>query len=185
MIIVIALGGGIFIFYARATSFWERMSTIMTYEQDYNVTSYGGRIEVWKRGLKMIIKNPLLGVGINGFVTAEGLSHNDIGGKWSTAHNSFIQIGAELGIIGLFLFCYVIWSSLRGVNRIIKDISQKDEDKQSLFTLIALRCSWIGYIIGGFFLSAAYSPIFYFLAGVSTFISILNNKIMSEGIKTT
>jgi len=180
LVIVIVIVSGILIYYARDTSFWERMSTILTYEQDYNVTSYGGRIEVWKRGLKLMLKNPIFGIGINGFVTAEGLSHQGIGGKWSTAHNSFIQIGAELGIVGLFLFCYLIWSSLRGINKIIKDVNHKNEDKNNLFGLIALRCSWIGYIIGGFFLSAAYAPVFFFLAGISAIVSLLNHDSKNE-----
>jgi O-antigen ligase len=174
LIIIIVLVSGILIYYAGNSSFWERMSTILTYKQDYNVTSYSGRIEVWKRGLTLMSQKPFWGVGINGFVTAEGLSHQDIRGKWSTAHNSFIQIGAELGIIGLFLFCYLIWSSFKGINKIIKDTNYRNRDKNSLFTLVALRCSWVGYIIGGFFLSVAYAPILFFLAGLSAVVSSPN-----------
>jgi hypothetical protein len=100
------------------------MSTLLTYDQDYNVTAHSGRIEIGKRGLKIMAENPIFVVGINGFTIAEGLSHKDVGGKWSTAHNSFIQIGAELGVMGLFLFCYIIWTSLKGIKKVLKSVSQ-------------------------------------------------------------
>ncbi len=182
MVALILSGSTIFIFYARAP-FWERISSILTYERDYNVTSYGGRVEIWKRGIELMLENPITGVGIDGFTTAEGLSHRDIGGKWSTAHNSFIQIGAELGFVGLFLFCYIIWVSLRDINRINKTLIQRNEDHPILFLLGAIQCSWIGYIIGGFFLSAAYTPVFYFLVGVSAIVPILANQIVFEPSK--
>ncbi len=177
LVIMAVLAGMIFI-YAKS-SFLERMSTLLTYEKDYNVTAYSGRIEIWKRGLKIMAGHPIFGVGIDGFTTAEGLSHKDIGGKWSTAHNSFIQIGAELGFIGLILFCYIIWTSLKGIKKVLKSINKDKNSYPTLTTLYAIQCSWIGYAIGGFFLSAAHSPLFFFLAGLSTVIPF----IMSEDVK--
>jgi O-antigen ligase len=172
LIIITILGSGVFVFYAKS-SFRERMSTLLTYEQDYNVTAYSGRIEIWKRGLKIMAEHPIFGVGIDGFTTAEGLSHKDVGGKWSTAHNSFIQIGAELGVVGLILFCYIIWTSLKGMRKVLKSVSQEKDAYPILTTLYAIQCSWIGYAVGGFFLSAAHSPLFFLLVGLSTVIPFL------------
>jgi O-antigen ligase len=172
LMIIIILGSGIFIFYAKS-SFREQMSTLLTYEQDYNVTAYSGRIEIWKRGLKIMAEHPIFGVGIDGFATAEGLSHKDVGGKWSTAHNSFIQMGAELGFMGLILFCYIIWASMKGIKKVVKSANQEKKAYPILTTLYAIQCSWIGYAIGGFFLSAAHSPLFFLLAGLSTVIPFL------------
>lgn len=183
LIIIAILGSGTFFFYAKS-AFLERMSTILTYEQDYNVTDYSGRIEIWKRGLKMVAENPILGVGINGFTTAEGLSHKDIGGKWSTAHNSFIQMGGELGVMGLILFCYIIWTSLKGIKKVLKSVSQEKKAYPILTTLSAIQCSWIGYAIGGVFLSAAHSPLFFLLAGLSTVIPFLINDMEKATVST-
>ena len=178
LIIIAILGSGIFLFYAKS-AFLEQMSTLLTVEQDYNVTDYSGRIAIWKRGLKMMAENPILGVGISGFITAEGLSHKDIGGRWANAHNSFIQMGAELGVVGLILFCYIIWTSLRGMKKVLNSVSQEKKAYLILTTLYAIQCSWIGYAIGGFFLSAAHSPLFFLLAGLSTVVPFLN-KDMEE-----
>lgn len=174
---------GILVFFAYAgPQFWDRMSTILHPQEDYNISAPTGRIEVWKRGINMIIGNPFTGVGINNFTTAEGLSHQDIKGKWSTAHNSFLQIGGELGIPGLILFCYIIWVSLKRIRGIIKQIGPKKTDRDMFTTLIALNCAWIGYVVGCFFVSAAYSSLFYFLAGISAAISSSNLKINEKNL---
>jgi O-antigen ligase len=129
-------------------------------------------------------ENPIFGVGIDGFTTAEGYSHKDIGGKWSTAHNSFIQIGAELGVVGLILFCYIIWASLKGMKKVLKRVGQEERAYSGLTTFYAIQCSWVGYAIGGFFLSAAHSPLFFLLAGLSTVIPFLINDMEKATVST-
>ena len=155
------LAGAIVIFiYLTPQGYWERMSTIVEPGEDYNITSPAGRIEVWKRGLKIMVENPFIGVGIGNFTTAEGISHKDKGGKWSTAHNSFIQLGAELGIGGLFLFVLLIYNLLKTLRKI------KSIDPSVKTLKDSLEVSLIGYITGGFFLSQAYSMILYLIAGM-------------------
>ncbi len=165
--LIIAVGAGTFFFYAKS-DYWERIRSIAHYEEDYNVTDAYGRVEVWKRGLKIMKEHFVLGVGINNFPIAEGLSHQDIKGKWSTAHNAFIQIGAELGIIGLILFCYIIYSTFRKINEIISEAKDKTKYLNIMPVLIGLQCAWLGYIFVSFFLSTGYSSLFYLLAGLST-----------------
>lgn len=140
--------------------YWERMETIVEPGDDYNIYSPAGRIEVWKKGIKLMTENPLTGVGIGNFTTAEGLSHKDVGGKWSTAHNSFIQIGGELGVGGLILFILLFYYLFKSLRRIISIDPKIKTLKDSL------EVSLIGYITGGFFLSQAYSMVLYLIAGM-------------------
>ena len=70
-----------------------------------------GRIQIWQRGMGYMLDHPLLGVGAGNFPTAEGtissIARNTPswkGVRWSAAHNSFVEIGAELGVPGLILF---------------------------------------------------------------------------------
>ncbi|HBC93989.1 MAG TPA: hypothetical protein DCZ10_14110 [Pelotomaculum sp.] len=70
-----------------------------------------GRLDIWMVGVEMVKKNWPAGVGINSFITA----YNDYIVKTSDeirdrgvmrdAHNSFLCILAELGLLGLILFC--------------------------------------------------------------------------------
>jgi O-antigen ligase len=162
----LCLIGGSVVFYKAGSEFWNRMSTILDYTEDYNYTQPSGRIEIWKRGLNIMMAHPIFGVGVNNFYTAEGYSHMDIGGKWSAAHNSFLQIGVELGFPGLICFCYIILSSLI----VLKKIGLS-KDKGTINNYFISRSSvissWIGFIVVGFFLSEAYSLVFFLLVGLS------------------
>ena len=129
-------------------------------KEDYNITGSTGRLEVWKRGVALMLQNPILGVGAGTFISAEGQTHIDVGGKWSTAHNSFIQIGAELGIGGLVLFIILIWYSIQSLRRMRKKVNDL---KGNAWLLDALEISFYGYIITGSFLSQAYSVVLYFI----------------------
>ena len=91
-----------------------RFATIGSESDDYNMTAYSGRWQIWKRGLNYIAENPVLGVGAGAFPIREGeqMAADGLHGKWSAAHNAYIQSFAELGIVGGLLFCSLIISSI-------------------------------------------------------------------------
>ncbi len=184
--LVPVLAVGIIIFYVGGNEYTDRISTIGDTSGDYNVISQTGRMNIWKRGIDMMINNPLLGVGIICFVSAEGRLYADTGAKWNAAHNSFVQIGAELGFPGLIAFCFLIWSSINNVRAISSANKGLSTDDFKIITSYSIIGSWTGFIVSGFFLSAAYISAFYFLLALSiAFVTIerkesalmlLNNK---------
>jgi O-antigen ligase len=105
--------------YSATGDFWERMESI-TDPDDYNRHSPGGRVEVWKRGVGYMAANPVLGVGINNFTVAEG-QHPSIaasieqgrGRKYSAAHSIWVQMGADLGVLGLVALVLMFWFAIR------------------------------------------------------------------------
>lgn len=144
-------------------TYWVRMKTIMS-EDDYNVTAEYGRKQLWLRGLGLMRDNPVIGVGAGAFMTGLGYSYGDAGGKWLTAHNAFVQIGAELGLGGFVLFILLILTSLRSLRRLRKKYSSRSGDfNDHLWLITALEVSLWGYIATSMFLSAAYFAMFYFL----------------------
>lgn len=142
--------------------FWDRFSTIMEPSTDYNNTAKEGRVEVWKRGLDLYSENLVLGTGAGAFTVAEGTKHE--GGKWSAAHNSFIQVAAELGTGGLILFCLMLFNSIKFL---------REHDANLPWLRDGLVISFYGFLVGGFFLSWAYWPALYFFIG----LSILYGKV--------
>ena len=148
----------------------ERFGTILQPRSDYNFTDREGRIQVWMRGLSYMLKRPLFGIGVNGFETAEGvlsgMTNEGFGVSYMAAHNSFIQIGAELGVLGLSAFITALWSAGRGCQRIRqRALTSRDRiDRPWLVdgeaTLAATtQAALVGVVVTGFFLSFAYSPI--------------------------
>lgn len=147
-------------------AYWERIESIVNYEEDYNFIDEGGRITIWQRGMGFIAENPLTGVGFGAFSTAMGHAYGQgiSGFTWHTAHNAFLQIGAEVGIGGLFLFMLLIASSMRMLRKLRSKYNQQTgQPSDYLWLSTALEISLWGYVATAMFLSAAYFPMFYFL----------------------
>src|SRR4029077_13534505 len=105
--------------------------------------------------------NPLLGVGPGNFQSAEGmLSPLDerqqvgIGVRWNAPHNSFVPGGGEVGVPGLALYAAVIASAFLALRR-------------GGPLTPPLTAALLGFVVGSFFLSLAYSDMLYTLLAFS------------------
>jgi len=141
------------------------MTTIGS-DSDYNMTEESGRINIWRRGVGYMIDSPTFGVGPNNFQVAEGTlspfasrAQMGLGVRWNAAHNSYVQAGAELGVPGLLLFLAVIASTLTALRR---SGSRCGGGLSS-----ALTASLLGFVVGAFFLSLAYSEMLYTLVALA------------------
>ncbi len=165
---VTAVAVGVLLLLTRGTDkYWTMMATLLHPQEDYNWTGGAemGRMEVWKRGIGYMLSHPFLGVGVDAFPIAEGSisplavrQQLGIGVKWSAAHNSFVQIGAELGVFGLAAFCallVVCFRTLREIRARSARAGAPPTDAQVLSQ--ALAGSIVAYIFCGFFLSQAYA----------------------------
>jgi O-antigen ligase len=152
-----------------------RFRTMLTPESDYNVTDREGRIQVWTRGMGYMLTHPLVGIGFRGFETAEGVLSGKrnvgYGIRYTNAHNSFVQVGAELGVIGLAAFVLAWWSAGRGCRRItrraVRDRAMRPRISDQEARLAAsAHCALLGLAATAFFLSLAYHPITLFALAV-------------------
>jgi putative inorganic carbon (hco3(-)) transporter len=140
--------------------YWEQMATI-TSDIDYNRTEEAGRLQIWSRGLGYMLDNPLLGVGPGNFQVAEGTlspmaerQQFGIGVRWNAPHNSFVQIGAELGLPGLALYVAILAAAFAAL-------------RQSGQLARTLAAALAGFVVGSFFLSLAYSEMLYTLVALA------------------
>lgn len=68
---------------------------------------FGGRASIWQAGLEVIERRPLLGYGSGTFGSAiEPLFPEDE--VPVAAHNAFIQLGVELGVIGVVIYTAIL-----------------------------------------------------------------------------
>lgn len=168
--------------------YWEQMKTLTSPKEDYNWDANYGRRKVWGRGLGYMMSHPLTGIGIDNFGRAEGTTSSvaksfvDKPGwrlKWSAAHNSFIQVGAELGIPGLVLWSVLVFGLFVSPTRLRKRLpshwARGDPDQRfTYYASVYLPISVIAFIATAFFLSFAYQDIIYMLAAFVTglFVSV-------------
>jgi O-antigen ligase len=150
------------------------MSTITSHD-DYNRTSESGRLQIWARGLGYMMSNPVLGLGPGNFQAAEGTlspyavrQQYGIGVRWNAAHNSFIQAGAELGLVGLVLFVGVIATTFAALRRAGGSERARHGGRMRETSLTpALTAALLGFVVGSFFLSLAYSEMLYTLVALA------------------
>lgn len=143
--------------------FRERMATIVSLEEDYNTTDYTGRQQIWERGIGYLTANPVAGVGINNFTQAEGMQLDKLGvpGKWSAAHNMYVQVFAELGFVGGGIFLTLLSVAFRSAAKVWRSASPNPGlHRPELLACLA------AFSVAGVFLSAAYSFALYGFLGL-------------------
>lgn len=81
---------------------------------DISETSNSQRIKIWKASLVSLKKHPLLGVGIGNFPVVLG---QDLGlaKAGSSAHNLYLHIAAEMGVLALIVVVWFLWRLFKGV----------------------------------------------------------------------
>ncbi|MBI4712061.1 MAG: O-antigen ligase family protein, partial [Planctomycetes bacterium] len=100
------------------------------------------RFGYWQGALEIIRHHPF-GVGINGFPDAYLLYKSAGAGITQKTHNDFLQIGAEMGIIGLIVFVAIFGLILvRG----LKAINRTDDIKEKA-VLIGLVAGLAGFLV--------------------------------------
>ena len=147
----------------RIATIWNSSSVVEGEEGDYDASGLeGARMNVWENGFRLIQSHPLLGVGGGDFSVAEGELHFGLG-KWSAPHNSFLQIAAELGLIGLSLFIYLLYRAIHNCRAAVRS----HPPVLGVWLAAAVEVSVWGYVVAGSGLSMAYSPVVYLLVGMS------------------
>lgn len=79
----------------------ERLSTV---SDSIAAGDLGGRVNLWKQALQTFQENPIMGIGAGVLDTPLFLG--------AVAHNTYISILTELGILGFFLFLLIIGNSI-------------------------------------------------------------------------
>ncbi|MCK4462886.1 MAG: O-antigen ligase family protein, partial [Candidatus Omnitrophica bacterium] len=130
--------------------------------------SFKDRIEMWKNSGEMLKDKPIQGFGLNTFYENYKYYRKDKFKykKGSYAHNCYLQQAVEVGIPGLLIFLYLLFSIFKIPFKIISKAGNK-------FSLNLALGIWIGlfnFCIYAFFDTNFYSLplviLFWFMAGL-------------------
>ena len=78
--------------------------------QEQNVDVSSGRIHIWKTGIDIFLANPLIGTGLDTFGTAFSRFDTNSGAfRIEQAHNDYLQMLTDGGIIGFGCVAVFIW----------------------------------------------------------------------------
>lgn len=131
---------------------WERMGTIKTYQQDESAM---GRINAWGMAWNLA-KSNLFGGGFyiwtGSVFSIYGPDPLDV----HAAHSIYFMVLGEQGFIGLFLFLLLFWFAYSSANH-LRVHGRKQPETQWLSDLGGmLQVGFVGYAVGGAFLSLSY-----------------------------
>lgn len=115
-------------------------------EMSAGESSAYGRIEAWYEGFQMFKSAPLFGVGKGMFTEYHSL----------TAHNSYMLVLAELGIVGSFFFIGTFFYSLLWAKKTFFTKNEVVLGLQDSRFIAACYGSLVGLMLAMFFLSRAY-----------------------------
>jgi O-antigen ligase len=143
---------------------------------DYNPLRFmcnDDRIAIYRNSFNMIRHHPIIGVGVNTFMKNYKIYKESpeyrkvVTSEYVYAHNNFIHIAAETGLVGLAIFTWLLYRLFKECRRIYKNL---DDDFLRIISLSLSACL-IAFLVNGLTESSIYysrvAMIFWYLAGFS------------------
>jgi O-antigen ligase len=151
---------------AMPSGYSERLFTILHPAED-PTNSAQERQALLGRAVEVALHHPFIGIGIGSF------SEYSSNGK--VAHNSYIEIAAELGWTGLVAYMIFLIAPFRWLNRIergtlaVNVFVKPDGDglRELYYLSVGLQAMMVAFMVCSFFASSQYSWHPYYIAGFS------------------
>jgi hypothetical protein len=154
-IVAIALIGGV-----TAVQSLPRMGELQKSKTDEAIQ---GRIKAFTHG-RTYYETLDYGVGQGNFIKSLLADHN----YYKAAHSTYVQTGAELGKIGMFLFLLLIWVNFRTLVTAKTRTVEQERIRRVLFVLLLTYC------VSGWMVDFAYRATFFmFTAAIAAFHRLL------------
>lgn len=126
-------------------------------EMPYEIAS-AGRIDIWRVGIRALRDYGIIGAGLSNYpVVYDQYAHGQHGYSRG-AHNIYLGMWVELGLVGLTAMLGAILSQLRSVTT----GRRQGNEKIDAFAL-AIECACYGVLVSGFFLDIVWRKSFWLL----------------------
>jgi len=142
-----------------------------------------GRSDEWRIALRMFSNHPLNGVGLGNFVVVEPtyatqtINLNFVNLVVTTplvAHNSYLEVAAELGFVGVLLFLAILALPTSRACRALPQLSASMDSFE--FYARGVIAGALGLFVAFFFLSTEYEKQLWLVLGLLASISVLARK---------
>ena len=130
---------------------------------------------MWQSALRMTWDRPILGQGVNTFMA--NYLHYWVGGQQQPryAHNCYLQMAAETGLVGLGTFLWLLWSMVGLWRRAMRwMLSQDPPDFLLMGWTAGLTAFLVQAAVDTNFYSLRQAFLFWTLAGIATGLAARN-----------
>jgi O-antigen ligase len=150
IVAAVALAGAAYFSYLASPEIKAHVST---------VGSGTGRLDLWTVAWRMVEQEPLHGVGAGNFPVSSvhyllqpgAIERADyIVGVPKVAHNTYLELWAELGIVGLILFLFVVGFCLYSALKAARSFARQGDARMEVLAR-ALFVAMAGLLAGDFF----------------------------------
>lgn len=129
----------------------ERMANLVD-------TSSQDRVYAWYSGLRLFVENPVLGIGYEQFKIR----------YVRVAHNSWIEIVAELGIVGYLIWCRALFAPFLYLSATWDYIAgDKRRSWRDFNRPVGLTLAYVGALVPMFFLDRAHMITSFFIPAIA------------------
>jgi O-antigen ligase len=125
---------------------------------------------LWAAGVKMIEAYPITGIGLGKLQALRRPLREPRPAGNFIAHNTYVEVTAEMGFPGILLFLAVIVSTFLSLGRVIKATDKSSLPHQAALGIQAGLC---GFLVCAFFVSAEYQKLFWLLVFLSAALNAL------------
>ena len=110
--------------------------------------SIGWRGQIWSKSLTMISERPFFGHGINTFMRIFPAYYPPGKAGPTYAHNCYLQVAAETGIVGLFFFLFILFEIFKTSLKTL--MSQKLTDKNVTILGFGILAGLLAFLFHSF-----------------------------------
>lgn len=141
------------------------------------------RIQLWDRGLELVKKYPVLGVGYRNWGVAQqehfGLDNQLL------PHNIFLECATELGYTGLAVFMLMVvftFANNRRTRAMVQSTGKSD--RFIYYMTYGSDAALVGYLISGFFVTVLYYPYFWINLSMTVALNNVASRYTPDEAKT-
>lgn len=120
-------------------------STFEYQDMPEKLSSVLQRITMWKEAINDFKENPVFGVGMGNSIDGSGFPHNII-----------LEVSAELGILGIFMFLSMCYLTVKKALRFIKNEKRKDINLLMKLSLLLFIYSFVEAMFSGYITNQTY-----------------------------
>jgi O-antigen ligase len=156
----------------------NRIATIFNTEQD-ETGSAQLRRDLMERAASIAINRPILGVGMGNF--------HIYSIREKEAHNAYLEIAAELGVMGLIAYLIVIFAPLRSLLRIERQTrGRRSQSEREMYWLsVSIQAALIAYMVCSFFASIQYLWYLYYTAAYAVALRQIHSAEEAEAMESS
>jgi O-antigen ligase len=171
--------------------YYTHIASPETRERLADVESGSGRTDVWEIGWRMVEAKPVVGVGGGNFEAVSpsyllepgSIERAEffIGSAPKATHNSYLEIWAELGVIGLGLFLFILVFGLSAAYKAMRAFSRGGDVRMETMSR-AVCVAFAAVMAADFFGSRQYDKELWILLGLSAALWSLARAAESEPV---